>query len=214
VVVNTVPTPLPNGATAQPCNASTKWKSVTPDSEALPAPSVVVQVWPLSVVRAIVPRSEISQPTLPSRGTAAGTRAPCRSRRRPRSCRRRRFAPSCRRWRSPGLAAVEEPDAVDGRLGDAAGVAQVPGRAAVGAEPGAARRIGEDEALRGEGAESAQEGHSRRQRHACQVAPLSWVRCTRLSLTAMTVVASARRQVNAAPFAGGCTVCHDAPRRR
>ena len=35
MVVNTVPTPLPNGAIAQPRIASTKWKSVTPESDAL-----------------------------------------------------------------------------------------------------------------------------------------------------------------------------------
>ena len=65
-LLNTVPRPLPKGATAQPCNASMKWKSVTPDSEALETPEGIVQVWPLSTERAIVPRSEISQPTLPS----------------------------------------------------------------------------------------------------------------------------------------------------
>ena len=168
---------------------------------------------PLSIDRVIVPRSEISQPTLPSarnwsryQGTvslsAAAQVLP------PSRC-----GPSCRRRRSPGRSRLSKNQTLL-RVAWATPPAlrALPAGAAVGAQPGLAELVGEDEALRAEGAKAAQDLDAERQRH-------------RLPGGAVVLGAQHggvadrddRGRIGEAegeawpPLVGGCTTCHEAP---
>src|SRR5580765_680956 len=184
-----------------------KWKSVTPASDALDAPDGMVQLWPLSTERAIVPRSEISQPTLPSSRNWSRYHGKVSL-----SAAAQFLPPSLLRTELPSSAV-----AMPSRLSKNQMLLRV-----AWAPPPALRRFQlappsvlsqalpnpsartKRWALKGRKPVSPVTPSGRGT--ACQVAPLSWVRCTVSPLTAMTVAGSARRKVKKLPLLGDCTV--------
>ena len=189
-----------------------KWKSATSESEALDAPDGRVQLRPLSTERAIVPRSEISQPTLPSARNWSRYRETVSL-----SAAAQDLPPSAVRTDVPS-SAIARPS----RLSKNQMLLKV-----ASATPPALRRFQLappsmlSQVLPNSSARTKRSALNARKPlriwtpgglgTAVHVAPLSWVRSTALSLTAMTVVGSARRNVSMPPLAGGCTTCHAAP---